>query len=120
MQYGWLNPGHSADTVGQVYELNTYWDIDGRDFVEQGEEEPVQVPIGSPATFYLKATATNSSTDMLFSNTNAHSFAVGGVQAGWNGGLNLPTNTSDCGGPCIITAYALDNTTRTVNPGTIP
>ena len=120
MQYGWLNPGHSADFTGQVYELNTYWDIDGRDFVEQGEEEPVQVPVGSPATFYLKGTATNSSTDILFSNTNAYSSGVGGVQAGWNGGLNLPTNTSDVGGPCIITAYALDNTTRTVNPGTIP
>ena len=120
MQYGWLNPGHSADNVGQVYELNTYWDIDGRDFVEQGEEGPEQVAVGSPATFYLKGTATNSSTDMLFANRGAHSFTVGGVQAGWNGGLNLPTNTADCGGPCIITAYALESATRSVNPGTTP
>lgn len=120
MQYGWLNPGHSADLAGQVYELNTYWDIDGRDFVEQGEEGPEQVLVGNPATFYLKGTATNSSTDMLFANRGTHAFTVGGVQAGWNGGLNLPTNTADCGGPCIITAYALESATRSVNPGTTP
>ena len=119
MQYGWLNPGHSADFTGQVYELNTYWDIDGRDLVDGGEE-PAPVPIGSPATLYLKGTATNSSTDMLFSNRNTTAVGAGNVQAGWNGGLNLPTNTSDIGGPCIITAYALDSTTRTVNPGLIP
>ena len=120
MQYGWLNPGHSANASGQVYELNTYWDIDSRDFVEQGEEQIVQVAVGDPATFYLKGTATNSSTDMLFANRGAHAFTVGGVQAGWNGGLNLPTNTADCGGPCIITAYSLEGTTRSVNPGTTP
>ena len=120
MQYGWLNPGHSASSSGQVYELNTYWDIDAEDFVAEGEETPVQVPVGDPATFWLKGTATNASTDMLFSNTNSYSSGVGGVQAGWNGGLNLPSNSADAGGPCIITAYALESTTRSVNPGSTP
>jgi len=119
MQYGWLNPGHSSDFTGQITEINAYWDIDGRDLLD-GAEEPAPVPIGSPATIYLKGTATNGSTDMLFSNRNTTAVGAGNVQAGWNGGLNLPTNTSDVGGPCIITAYALDNTTRTVNPGLIP
>lgn len=112
LAYGWVNPGADNDSGDQMREVTVFMDIAYDQFITGGEE-PVTVPPGSPVTLWLKGCASSSSNNIYFSCTGTRNF-------GTNYGLNLVTNTQLSGGPLTITAYSLDSTLYSTNPGGTP
>lgn len=112
LTYGWINPGTDADSGNQMRQVVSYIDIPFDAFVDGGED-PRPVNPGSPATLWLKGCASSTSNEIRFACT-------GSGTAGANLGLNLVTNTQLSGGPMTITAYSLDSTLYSTNPGGTP
>ena len=112
LTYGWVNPGADNDSGNQMREVTCYIDIPFDAFVGSGED-PEPVPPGDPVTLWLKGCGSSTSNNIYFSCT-------GSGAAGTNLGLNLGTNTQLSGGPLTITAYSLDSTLYSTNPGSTP
>jgi len=112
LTYGWINPGTDADTGNQMRQVTGYIDIPFDAFVDSGED-PRPVPPGSPVTLWLKGTSSSTSNEIRFACT-------GSGTAGANLGLNLVVQTQLSGGPLTMTAYSLDSTLYSTNPGSTP